>query len=69
MNKLQALFEQLRNLDPNDPGRWPIGVRIATVALLFLVAALGGLLLLRLEEAAPGAARGARQGRRAAWSR
>ena len=42
MNKLQALFEQLRNLDPNDPGRWPVGVRIATAALLFLVAAAGG---------------------------
>jgi type IV pilus assembly protein PilO len=42
MNQLQALFEQLRNLDPNDPGRWPIGVRVATVVLLFLVAAAGG---------------------------
>jgi type IV pilus assembly protein PilO len=42
MNKLQALFEQLRSLDPNDPGRWPVAVRIATAALLFLVAAAGG---------------------------
>ena len=42
MNKLQALFEQLRSLDPNDPGRWPIGVRVATVALLFVVAASAG---------------------------
>ncbi len=42
MNKLKELFEQLRNLDPNDPGRWPIGVRIATVALLFIVAAAAG---------------------------
>ncbi|MDH4166555.1 MAG: type 4a pilus biogenesis protein PilO [Gammaproteobacteria bacterium] len=42
MNQLQALFEQLRNLDPNDPGRWPLGVRIATAVLLFLVAAAGG---------------------------
>jgi type IV pilus assembly protein PilO len=41
MKKLQELLEQLRNLDPNDPGRWPLGVRIATVALLFLVAAAG----------------------------
>ena len=43
MNQLQALFEQLRNLDPNDPGRWPLGVRIGTAVLLFLVAAAGGL--------------------------
>jgi type IV pilus assembly protein PilO len=42
MNKLQALFDQLRNLDPNDPGRWPIAIRIATVALLFIVVTAGG---------------------------
>jgi len=42
MNKLQALFDQLRNLDPNDPGRWPIAIRIATVALLFMVVTAGG---------------------------
>jgi type IV pilus assembly protein PilO len=42
MNKLQAFFEQLRNLDPNDPGRWPMGVRIVTAVLLFSLAAAGG---------------------------
>lgn len=42
MNKLQALMEQLRSLDPNDPGRWPAGVRIATAMLLLLVAASAG---------------------------
>ena len=42
MNKLKELFDQLRNLDPNDPGRWPIGVRVATVALLFIAAASAG---------------------------
>jgi type IV pilus assembly protein PilO len=42
MNKLQALLEQLRNLDPNDPGRWPMGVRVATAVLLFVVAASAG---------------------------
>ncbi len=41
MKKLQALLEQLRSLDPNDPGRWPLGVRIGTVAILFLLAASG----------------------------
>jgi type IV pilus assembly protein PilO len=41
MMKPQELLEQLRSLDPNDPGRWPLGVRIGTVALLFLVAAAG----------------------------
>jgi type IV pilus assembly protein PilO len=42
MNKLQALFQELRNLDPNDPGRWPVGVRIATAALQFIIAASAG---------------------------
>ncbi|MGL6224690.1 MAG: type 4a pilus biogenesis protein PilO [Steroidobacteraceae bacterium] len=42
MNKLQTLFDQLRNLDPNDPGRWPVAIRIATVALLFMVVTAGG---------------------------
>jgi type IV pilus assembly protein PilO len=42
MKQLQAFLEQLRTLDPNDPGRWPIGVRLGTVALLFLIAACGG---------------------------
>jgi type IV pilus assembly protein PilO len=42
MNKLKELFEQLRNLDPNDPGRWPAAVRIATALLLFAVAASAG---------------------------
>ena len=36
MNKL---LEQLRTLDPNDPGRWPLTIRIGVVAILFVVAA------------------------------
>jgi type IV pilus assembly protein PilO len=42
MKKLQQLLEQLRALDPNDPGRWPIGVRLGTAILLFIVAASAG---------------------------
>jgi type IV pilus assembly protein PilO len=42
MNKLKALLEQLRGLDPNDPGRWPVGVRLGTALLLFSLAAAGG---------------------------
>ena len=41
MKKLQALLDQLRNLDPNDPGRWPFGVRLGTAVLLFIFAASG----------------------------
>jgi len=42
MNKLKELFDQLRALDPNDPGRWPIGVRLGTAILLFAIAASAG---------------------------
>jgi type IV pilus assembly protein PilO len=42
MNKLKALLDELRNLDPNDPGRWPLAVRAGTVALVFLLAASAG---------------------------
>jgi type IV pilus assembly protein PilO len=42
MKKLNELLEQLRNLDPNDPGRWPLGVRVGTVAVLFVLAATAG---------------------------
>ena len=42
MNKLKELLDQLRNLDPNDPGRWPLGVRVGTIVLLFVIAASAG---------------------------
>jgi type IV pilus assembly protein PilO len=42
MKKLQELLEQLRGLDPNDPGRWPLAVRLGVAVTLFLLAAAGG---------------------------
>jgi len=42
MNRLKELFAQLRDLDPNEPGRWPLGVRLGTALLLFVFAAAGG---------------------------
>jgi type IV pilus assembly protein PilO len=41
MKKLQEVLDQLRNLDPNDPGRWPLGVRLGTAIVLFILAASG----------------------------
>jgi type IV pilus assembly protein PilO len=38
MNALKQFFEQVRNLDPNDPGRWPFMVRVSAIALLFVIA-------------------------------
>ena len=42
MNKLKAFFEELRSLDPNDPGRWPLGIRLGTAVLLFVLVATAG---------------------------
>jgi type IV pilus assembly protein PilO len=42
MKKLQELLEQLRGLDPNDPGRWPLAVRLGVAITLFALAAAGG---------------------------
>jgi len=42
MNKLKEFIEQLRNLDPNEPGRWPLSVRVGTIVLLFVMAAAAG---------------------------
>jgi len=42
MKKLQELLEQLRGLDPNDPGRWPLAVRLGVAVTLFLLAAAAG---------------------------
>jgi len=53
MNKLKELFDQLRGLDPNDPGRWPIPARVATVALLFMVVTAGGYYFLVWKQQRP----------------
>lgn len=36
---MQNLLEQLRGLDPNDPSRWPLAVRLGSVCLVFVLAA------------------------------
>jgi type IV pilus assembly protein PilO len=35
---MKDFLEQLRNIDPNDPGRWPLAVRLGVVALVLVVA-------------------------------
>jgi type IV pilus assembly protein PilO len=35
---MSNVIEQLRELDPNDPGRWPIAVRAGATGLVFLIA-------------------------------
>jgi type IV pilus assembly protein PilO len=38
MNALKQFLDQLRSIDPNDPGRWPHTVRWIAIALLFVIA-------------------------------
>jgi type IV pilus assembly protein PilO len=37
---MSTIIEQIRDLDPNDPGRWPATFRLGAIALIFLVAAI-----------------------------
>jgi len=34
-----SIIDDLKSLDPNDPGRWPLPVRIGTVVLVFVLLA------------------------------
>ena len=34
-----SILDDLKSLDPNDPGRWPLPVRVGTVAACFVVLA------------------------------
>jgi type IV pilus assembly protein PilO len=35
---MSNIIEQIRELDPNDPGRWPLPARAGAVALIFVIA-------------------------------
>jgi type IV pilus assembly protein PilO len=39
-------LQELRSLDPRDPGRWPLAVRIGAVTLCFVVLAFMGIYFL-----------------------
>jgi type IV pilus assembly protein PilO len=34
-----SILDDLKSLDPNDPGRWPLPIRIGSVAVSFVVLA------------------------------
>jgi len=35
---MSTFIEQMRELDPNDPGRWPIAFRLGAISIIFLIA-------------------------------
>jgi len=36
---MEKILDQLRQLDPNDPGRWPLAFRLGAIAFIFAIAA------------------------------
>jgi type IV pilus assembly protein PilO len=37
---MSNVIEQIRELDPNDPGRWPLAFRIGAIGLIFIIATI-----------------------------
>jgi type IV pilus assembly protein PilO len=48
-----SLLDELRSLDPRDPGRWPFAVRAAAVGLCFLLVAVGLIYVFVWEDRMP----------------
>ena len=47
------IIDELRNLDTNDPGRWPLPIRIGAVAIAFTAVAAIGIYMLVVKEEMP----------------
>jgi type IV pilus assembly protein PilO len=47
------IVDELRNLDTNDPGRWPLPIRIGAVAIAFTAVAAIGIYMLVVKEEMP----------------
>ena len=37
---MSNVIDQIRDLDPNDPGRWPLPFRVGAIGIAFLIAAI-----------------------------
>lgn len=38
-----SVVDDLRNLDPNDVGRWPFPIRVAAIIIIFVLVCAGGI--------------------------
>jgi len=36
---MEKFIDQIRQLDPNDPGRWPLVFRLGAISVIFVIAA------------------------------
>jgi type IV pilus assembly protein PilO len=48
-----SIIDELRSLDTNDPGRWPLPIRVGAVALVFAAAVAIGVYLLVIKTEMP----------------
>ena len=48
-----SIVDELRNLDTNDPGRWPLPIRIGAVTLAFAALVAGGIYMFVVKEEMP----------------
>ena len=48
-----SIVDELRSLDTNDPGRWPLPIRVGAVALVFAAAVAAGIWLMVIKTEMP----------------
>jgi type IV pilus assembly protein PilO len=48
-----SIVDELRNLDTNDPGRWPLPIRIGAVALVFTAVVAFGVYMFVIKDEVP----------------
>ena len=48
-----SFIDELRSLDTNDPGRWPLPIRIGAVALVFAAAVAFGVYMFVIKSEMP----------------
>ncbi len=48
-----SIIDELRNLDTNDPGRWPLPIRVGAVAVAFVAVVAFGVYMFVIKEEVP----------------
>ena len=48
-----SIVDDLKTLDTSDPGRWPLPIRVATVAIVFVAVAAAGIWYFVIEQEKP----------------
>jgi type IV pilus assembly protein PilO len=48
-----SIVDDLRSLDTNDPGRWPLPIRVGAVALVFVAVVLAGVYWFVIQKEVP----------------